>query len=325
MSGGGAEEIASTFATRQQEWFALQPPLNDVVAYLATKRSETAQPGQSQDADDDDFLLSAKMRPVSTLDTEQKPVGPIADLYCGLRGVHMQTSYRGNGQPEDVKEVYIMGLQATLLPAGVSSNSSDYPCEHSCKLLSVNWPLLEPFLLPSLHRQQDSSSSTSTTEPAPFPALTYAEYKRLRSDPSMMDRIHYSYNILLHYLGWRMHCQETGELDRHRYWKERYATLEGQLLGKLPNDHVGGYNVITPLIRMLAEFRLLVFAKNLLKYVLEEMVNGRLLFLRAAWRDAWIPFLASCKEESSELNARIKKDLDRMVRRYDKLDESDSD
>ncbi|KAI5685481.1 hypothetical protein MNV84_04677 [Leishmania braziliensis] len=45
-------------------------------------------------------------------------------------------------------------------------------------------------------------------------------------EPGLMDRVYYSYVVLLRFFGWRVHEEERGLLDRHRGWQERYALLE---------------------------------------------------------------------------------------------------
>ncbi|KAG5501846.1 hypothetical protein JKF63_04116 [Porcisia hertigi] len=45
-------------------------------------------------------------------------------------------------------------------------------------------------------------------------------------EPGLMDRVYYSYVVLLRFFGWRMHEEARGVLDRHRAWQERYALLE---------------------------------------------------------------------------------------------------
>ncbi|CAG9576406.1 conserved hypothetical protein [Leishmania major strain Friedlin] len=45
-------------------------------------------------------------------------------------------------------------------------------------------------------------------------------------EPGLMDRVYYSYVVLLRFFGWRVHEEERGLLDRHRAWQERYALLE---------------------------------------------------------------------------------------------------
>lgn len=273
------------------------------------------------------------------------------------------------------KYCYILETHCRLLPAGVSSNSKDYPVHQCCTILEQNWTRLRPFLLPTLEYcpggggsglegetagdppiPTDAELVDSEGTPKPFQhvpmdyTLTFPEWINLRSDQSLMDRVHYSYNVLLHYLGWRMHNQETGELDRHAYWRERYHVLEADLLaqysgsGRASTDSaspsqshvatttagsirggIGGYTLIIPILRTLIEFRLTVFAKNLLRFVLEEMLKGRLLFLREVWTAVWVPYLQEVVEERPDLQERIQHDCQRMLRRAAKIGHDDSD
>jgi hypothetical protein len=262
------------------------------------------------------------------------------------------------------KYCYILETHCRLLPAGVSSNSKDYPVQQCCKMLEQNWSRLRPFLLPTMEYcpgdlgsgnpgvgtgdaqvQQvlppsppeaelvDSEGTTKPFQHIPQDyTLTFPEWINLRSDQSLMDRVHYSYNVLLHYLGWRMHNQETGELDRHAYWRERYQILESELLTRYSSgpattasSGIGGYTLIIPILRTLIEFRLTVFAKNLLRFVLEEMLKGRLLFLREVWTSVWVPYLQEVVEERPDLQERIQHDCQRMLRRAAKIGHDDSD
>ncbi|AYU79689.1 hypothetical protein, conserved [Leishmania donovani] len=91
----------------------------------------------------------------------------------------------------------------------------------------------------SSHVQQDFSGSEEGAS-APFESSCSASelYELLlrrpllESDlaivrePGLMDRIYYSYVVLLRFFGWRVHEEERGLLDRHRAWQERYALLE---------------------------------------------------------------------------------------------------
>lgn len=55
--------------------------------------------------------------------------------------------------------------------------------------------------------------------------ITTADYDGLR-EPGMMDRIYYSFVSYLRFLGWKVHDEQRGKLDRHRGWRARYDVLE---------------------------------------------------------------------------------------------------
>ena len=137
-----------------------------------------------------------------------------------------------------------------------------------------------------------------------------------------IDRVHYSYLCVLSYLGWRLHSEETGELDRHRGWKQRYSTLlhppTTTTSSVLPLD-----TVLTALLTFLLGMRLVTFATRLILFIVDEAKAGRLVHLvvseGAVVRTTLLPILSTSlyldgpvmgPEEVARVEAVIKKMVD---------------
>lgn len=125
--------------------------------------------------------------------------------------------------------------------------------EDGMELLRLNWKLLLAVLFPSLARGQTVGGLQEACRHAPRSVIeaaveeavvpghgapltvdmvhtyvtqqvTPSDFRQLR-DPGMLDRVHYSYVVLLRFFGWRIHDEQRGVLDRHRHWESRYAVL----------------------------------------------------------------------------------------------------
>eukprot|EP00759_Apiculatamorpha_spiralis_P040048 PhF_6_TR38711/c0_g1_i2/m.57936 len=132
------------------------------------------------------------------------------------------------------------------------------------------------------------------------------ERAAIRSDSSLMDRLHYSYMMFVDFFGWKIHNQHNGELDRSKAYKERYAYL-GEGSGK---EHL--WDSWTRVLRSLTDFMLHRYARYAVKYMIDEIVKGRLGFLRGRLETVWIPMMVDPDD-------RI-----HFARKLEKLDKSDS-
>jgi hypothetical protein len=135
--------------------------------------------------------------------------------------------------------------------------------------------------------------------------LSVSEWRALTRDGAMLDRIHYSYTILLHYFGWRLHDQETGEVDRHARWRERYAQLD---------QARSVYCVWTRTLRVLLELRMPNYVGRFLRFLLEEFKADRLPWLISIFDDVWWPMASECGDVASDLKAQLAKRRKRLAR-----------
>lgn len=105
--------------------------------------------------------------------------------------------------------------------------------------------------------------------------LSISGWKALRYDSHITDRFHYSYSCVLEYYGWRLHNEETGEVDRNKVWRDRYSALLSSARG-------GGdlkmfcYPFLTHVMQVLLELKLFPFVAKLLLFLLEEFKANRL-------------------------------------------------
>ena len=218
--------------------------------------------------------------------------------------------------------------------------------EKGVNFLEEHWKLLHALLLPSITAgRMETTTTTPVTEGhyklkedsnevenndknkvmdgdslvknAACMLLSPRDWAAIRFDAGLMDRLHYSYMVVLNYFGWRLHDTQVGVVDRHHSWANRYKELqqdcdgEGVLL-------LARYVVWGRTLRILLEFRLYSFVKRWLLFLLEEFAADRLLFLVAPWEKNWLPLYLACEEVDQCDGALLR-------RKLRKLSESDSD
>ncbi|KAG5499534.1 hypothetical protein JIQ42_05007 [Leishmania sp. Namibia] len=169
-------------------------------------------------------------------------------------------------------------------------------------------------------------------------------------EPGLMDRVYYSYVVLLRFFGWRVHEEERGLLDRHRGWQERYALLElyrtsaavtltaggetgtttAASLSRADHGSVtkGGARPPPPptyrafnfyesgvprVLRCLLDIGFLRLAVRLVEFLLEEMGNGRLRFLLPLVETTLLPTVVQHSNVESSHKARLRKRLYRLT------------
>ncbi|GET89451.1 hypothetical protein, conserved [Leishmania tarentolae] len=173
-------------------------------------------------------------------------------------------------------------------------------------------------------------------------------------EPGVMDRVYYSYVVLLRFFGWRVHEEERGVLDRHRAWQERYQLLElyrtsttvaaaTQLTTSTtaglcshgdgdgvkdsgaevrrarppPPPTYSSFNFyesgVPHVLRSLLDIGFLRLAVRLVEFLLEEMGNGRLVFLLPLIEETLLPILAQHPHIESSHKTRLKKRLYRLT------------
>jgi hypothetical protein len=240
------------------------------------------------------FLESEKQREsfIQPLPTAHHP---IVEIYRGTRPVPIVEA-----QGQQISQLTIVPLHLALLPPASSFETEEERVAdaYQVEMTSRNWHMLLTTLLPTFY------SFPGCDRP-----LTYSAWLALRSDAGLMDRMHYSYGVALHFYGWRLHDQETGTVDRHKNWRVRYDALQ--------DDEVR-YAYITWLLRHLLEFMLTSYAHRLTLFLVEEFAAGRLLQLREMWRRWWWPMINGCTEVDALAKLQLR-------RREAKLDQSDSD
>jgi hypothetical protein len=143
-----------------------------------------------------------------------------------------------------------------------------------------------------------------------FPSLlegniTAEQWKVLIRDGPMLDRIHYSYTIMLHYYGWRLHNEETGEIDRHQNWRARYEALSSTQTSI--SSPLRLYAVWTRMLRVLLELRMPNYVGRWMRFLLEEFKNDRLLFLLPVWDSVWFPYVGDGKLLFPETIVQLRK------------------
>ncbi|KPI87232.1 hypothetical protein ABL78_3702 [Leptomonas seymouri] len=244
-------------------------------------------------------LLLPLLFPCSSSDPTPKAGGADTDLESGgvTASRHVKTAYSDNG-----------AASATAKRAGeVAVDGEEEDAEPESR-----WTAQE--LLAYIQRP-----------------LSEADLKVIR-EPGHMDRIYYSYIVLLRFFGWRVHDEERGLLDRHRAWAERYAQLElyrsncacgepalaASSPGQLPPPPTyARYNFyeagLQRVLRGLLEVGFLRLAVRLVEFLMEEMKSDRLLFLLPLVEFTLLPLVVECENVEASHKARLKKHLHRLM------------
>lgn len=175
----------------------------------------------------------------------------------------------GTSDERGVPTFTVISMHRSLLLPSPEAPQTQEGMAYRCRLLEANWKQLIPILAPSFVACPNCNGEAT---------LSVAEREALCADASLMDRVHYSYTIILQYFGWRIFQQDTFELDRHTLWRDRY-----ELLQRRP----GQYNFLTYFLRSLLDFRLHQLSQQVVRYLVEEFSKGRLNFLTNAWRTCW--------------------------------------
>jgi hypothetical protein len=150
--------------------------------------------------------------------------------------------------------------------------------EERMALLDQRWTLLAAFMLPTVDNREVPASTVDAEE---SPRISLRDLMWLRSDSSAMDRYHYAIGVFLQWFGWRLHDGTTGEVDRHREWRARYAALE-QDLEKTSRR-------VVHLLRSLLTMGARSFADRVVHFISQELREGRLLPFREVFVSLWLP------------------------------------
>ncbi|EPY25653.1 hypothetical protein STCU_06590 [Strigomonas culicis] len=288
---------------------------------------------------------------------------------------------------ERTEDLFSIALHRRLMPptaeatldaeAQHESYAKQIAGEDGLALLQRNWKLLLAVLFPVLARGQTVGALQEACRRAPPPpeeeeggreaasgapltldmVATYVaqrmrphDFRQLR-DPGMLDRIHYSYVVVLRFFGWRLHDEQRGVLDRHRHWEARYAALAprtGALAAPPPAVEVrdvgpavsasvyaavdleavpdaapvdGTFCVydaaLLRVLQCLLQFGFITYAARLVEFVMEEITYGRLSFLLAWVGGRALPLIIASEADQSHKT--------RLQKRWYKLNHSDSD
>lgn len=257
----------------------------------------------------------------------------------------------GHGRDDAIIPLNVMQFHTVMLPpnttCGIGTDSG--PPEASFDRLA-DAEHVELFghnvVLPSVSRLRQIWASTSrddihalnihSLEETPhmimlFPSviernISVQQWKGLIRDGPMLDRMHYSYTILLHYFGWRLHNEETGEVDRHQNWRIRYSSLEGigdsvAEADKFAHSPTDCYAIWTRMLRVLLELRMPNYVGQWLRFLLDEFRSDRLLFLLPVWDTVWFPYVGDGKMIFQDTIEMLRK----RRRRIDVTTSSDED
>ena len=188
----------------------------------------------------------------------------------------------------------LVSLHVTIHPPEASAPSAT-PLEQRLSALGMNvsfaeqqptsWQWLR-LLLPVRPAQTGDSGGPGSTPWWPDGAVTH-----LVAEHAMVDRYIYSYRCVLAMFGWRLHDDATGEVDRHRDWRARYAALwpvEGAASGAWPQV-AEGYAMLAHIMASLRDVGLELYGRRLARFLLEEFEAGRLCALEEGWRRVWLP------------------------------------
>lgn len=227
--------------------------------------------------------------------------------------------------------------------------------DEGLELLRCNWDFLLLLLFPSLGdsaREEEEEEATPTPErdegedeveaPPPEGPITLqslreyyghasaAEVERAVArmrHPDTMDRVHYSYIVFLRFMGWKIHSDERGELDRHRNWKERYDVLARCGAASPSSSDVGGpryesfnfYTSCVPrIVKSFLSLGFLTYAARFVEFFIDEAACGRLQQCVPWVEQEWLPLLEGCPELDPHHTKRIR-------HKIFKLTHSDSD
>ncbi|ORC87593.1 uncharacterized protein TM35_000211990 [Trypanosoma theileri] len=293
---------------------------------------------------------------------QQQREHPSVSFYRGYRSVKVQLPIQENSplEKENISSssfccFHVIGLHQALLPpsqGGVQfteeERSAQLSSSDGLELLRVNWELLLWLLMPTvrieflsivkeemnLNRKKeekvnvkgdnDDDDDVSTPICSLQELLTplmWKDYTQLR-EPGMMDRVHYSYVVFIRFYGWRIHNEESGVLDRHQNWKERYKILLENCKennNKQDDNICCGlkkccfYSALTHILRVLLDLCFTRYAINLVAFMLEEMRKGRLLRLQSSLEKCWLPQVIECKQVPVSEKERLQRQLYRLT------------
>ena len=131
---------------------------------------------------------------------------------------------------------------------------------------------------------------------------------------------------MLSYLGWRLHSEETGELDRHKGWRERYSSVMAPPSNASATSLTSDV-VLPALLTFLLGMRLVTFANRLVLFLVDEAKAGRLTHLVLPPESILRTFLLPVITTSLYLEAPVmaEEERDRVEAAVLKMVNNDSD
>lgn len=185
--------------------------------------------------------------------------------------------------------------------ASVDSSKIEFICRNLGILLDLFLPVIQsktfsessssplnsqPSVRFYISDDDDESSDQNSSSIMRFISLD--ELAHFYDNHELIDRVLFSYSLVLHAFGWRLHSHQDGTVDRiGKTWKDVYATFDGADMN-LKSSLV---SAITRILRSLLDFRLRKIAKKFVQFIWEELCAGRLRFLRQTWEFVWVPMI----------------------------------
>jgi hypothetical protein len=222
-------------------------------------------------------------------------------FYQGKSALELR-GFNGASTQLHVMEFHCLFLPPTLCFENEHDRVAD---DDAVELFGINYSSIRGTILPSIHEDLDVQS-----------------WKQIRLDAAAMDRWQYTYTIWLHFFGWRLHNEETGELDRHRNWRGRYRSLSRAGLASEDPFAGGGstrcYTELTRMLRVLLEMKLANYAVRCLIFLCDEFHAGRLHLLMTSWDRYYFPLVAGCTDADPDMVAFA-------MKKFQRVGSSDSD
>ena len=170
--------------------------------------------------------------------------------------------------------------------------------EKKVKFISENLSFLMNKLTPNIFDNDDQNNSSSPKEEKELIVnISRDDLSSFFDNPELIDRLLFSYSIILTGFGLRLHDFQDGTVDRLTpFWKEEYQQLDDKNDDCTSPSSIRDHRTFfiqsfTRLIRSLLDFRLRKITKKLVQFFVEEICEGRLEFLRNVVEFVWMPMV----------------------------------
>lgn len=207
-----------------------------------------------------------------------------------------------------------------------------FPCAHvrglqlTCPASPLSWEAEQHNEERKMEGAENSWSTLRVISAAQQPLKT-ADVKAMRN-PGFMDRLYYSYIVILRFFGWRVHDEKRGLLDRHRGWLQRYNQLSPFSHG-LVQPKARSTTLLSPsaqsyqtdafyssalprVLQCLLDVGFLTLGVRLVEFLLEELSCGRLGFLQPLVEEQLLRRVVEDVNVDESHKNRLKKRLRRL-------------